>query len=625
MSPTYIKFYGPCAAVMIFLLSAACSHAPIGRDQSAVSLRDSDSQEPVVARAPSAAFEKTTREILLQKIKDNAVSTLEQVPPLLSKSFVSNFTLKHGLMTDEKGALVLGPRGHLPEADVPGLGMHSEPLAPRAFVFDPYSAFIISYNGGKKSDGVTPQQGGDDLDTLSFDFNTKTFQLSKIAFPLQIQGQAVLSTQKCSLCHGDNGRPIFSMYPDWPRFYGSDNDELRLGQEPLSPEDPPSNFAGADAMTLKRRSVQLREFGFFHQFKDEVAPHNPRYSALFSSEAYGVHNFAESNSVYREYPYRSDVEQPGQELDASSVSRSFTRRAGLRFNLLTSRLLVQQVVRKIETHPRFSQYGNFFVYNMMRCGVETAAGGTPVAVMQKWNTPILSTLKEVENAGRIRYSKWNVQAVDDTQRLLPHGSFALPVVNGEKKLSLRESGKLLDYGQNLALFDLKINDIDMRFTYYHDSYLPENSYKDLCAGSAGKHCGDQVMQVGYLQNSYFNSYNDGSTTMDEHLTAELLTVLSRTNTELANYLKLRGPFAIRGLLNKYAGATFEKRMVYDREFFTQMDAYSKWFSLPYPMEAGFKDDHDSLFNLHHRAPFSTNYRESYENVCGLLKKKLMTP
>ncbi|MBY0452982.1 MAG: hypothetical protein K2P92_08100, partial [Bdellovibrionaceae bacterium] len=505
------------------------------------SLRDSDSQEPAVARAPSAAFEKTTRELLLQKIKDNGVTTLDQVPPLLSKSFASNFTIKHGLMTDENGAPIHGPRGHLAEPDVPNLGMHSEPLSPRAFVFDPYSAFIISYNGGKKADGVTPQQGGEDLDTLSFDFNAKTFQLSKIVFPLQSAGVAPLSTQKCSLCHGENSRPIFSMYPDWPRFYGSDNDELRLGQEPLGAGDPPSDFKGADAMTIKRRDIQLREFAYFHKFKDEVAPHNSRFSPLFSSEAYGVHMFTEPSSTYREYPYRSDVEQPGEELDASSVSRSFTRRAGLRFNLLTSRLLVQQVVRKIETHPRFAKFGDFFVYNLMRCGVEApAAIATPVTVMQKWSAPLLGALAETEKSGALRYSKWNVAAQDDSQRLLPHGTFTLPVSNGQKSLSLREGGKLLDYGQNLALFDLKINDVDMRFTYYHDAYLPENSYKDLCAGSQGKHCGDQVMHVGYLQKSYFNSYNDGSTTMDEHLTAELLKVLSRSNPELANYLKARG-------------------------------------------------------------------------------------
>lgn len=611
---------------LLIFFSTACIQSPV-RDQSTEPtqvLGAATASSELTPRSP-AAFEKTTREQLIQKIRDNQVTTLDQVPPLLSKSFLSNFTIKHGLMADEKGVPIDGPRGHLAEPDVPGLGMHSEPLSPRAFVFDPYSAFIISYNGGKKSDGITPQQGGDDLDTLSFDFATKTFQLSKIVFPLQSPGVTALSTQKCSLCHGEKSRPIFSMYPDWPRFYGSDNDELRLGQEPLSPEDPPSDFSGADAMTLKRRSIQLREFAYFHQFKDEVAPHHSRFAPLFSSEAYGVHLFAEPNSVYREYPYRSDVEQPGQELDASAVSRSFTRRAGLRFNLLTSRLLVQQVVHQIETHPRFAQFGNFFVYNIMRCGVEAPTVSNPSAVMQKWSTPLLNTLKQVEASGVIRYSKWNTQAVDDSQRLIPYGSFQLPMVNGEKKLLLREGGSLLDYGQNLALFDLKINDVDMRFTYYHDAYLPENSYKDLCAGSKTKHCGDQVMQVGYLQRSYFNSYNDGSTTMDEHLTAELLKVLSRSNPELAAYLKARGPYAIRGLLNKYSGPTFEKRMVYDREFFTQMDDYSKWFSLPYPMEAGFKEDHDSLFNLHHRATFAPNYRESYENVCGLLKKKLLSP
>lgn len=607
------------------IFAVGCIHQKkIGQQTSAYPEAQPNDGSESVSRELAQTGGGMSREALLSIIGRNEVTQLDQVPGLLTKEFLSNFTLKHGLMVDEQGREIRGPRGHLPEGDVPGLGQHSEPLAPRVFVFDPGTGFSISYNGGTRADRLTPQEGGQTLDTMSFDFNTKTFQLSKIDFPLQVAGRATPNSQNCTLCHGPQNRPIFSMYPDWPRFYGSDNDELRFGQPRLKPDDPPSDFSRANAMDLMRRDIQLREYRYFHQFKDEVVPNHPRYTPLFSPAAYNVHRFTVTNDNYQEYPYRSDVEQPGVALDASAVSRSFTRRAGLRFNLLYSRLLVQQVVQKIKTHPRFTEYAPFFVYNLMRCGVETNAGNVTkqTAVMRAWQPRVLAALKEVEEKQSIPYFHWNMDDTNEATRLVRVGYFQLP--NGQ--LTLRERGSLLDYGQNLALFDLKINDVDMRFTYYHEAYKPENAYKNLCDNlPAGKDCGDQVMQVGYLQKSYFNSYNDGSTTMDEHLVAELLKVMAQSDVALANYLKQRGPFAIRGLLNKYAGATFEARMVYDREFFTQMDSYSKWFSLPYPMPAGYKADMKSFYNLHHRAPFSQNYLDSYNGVCGMLERKLTTP
>lgn len=540
-------------------------------------------------------------------IRDNNVSEIDQLIPLLPKKFLSNFTIKHGLMN-------LGPRGHLAEGDVNGLGLHSEPLAPRTFVFDTATGFVISYNGGKKHDG-TPQEGGQTLDTMSFDFNSKTFQLSKIDFPLRVAGQAQPNSNTCTLCHGDNNRPIFSMYPDWPRFYGSDNDELKLG------EGNPSAINGVrDTITRRRFEVQAEERRYFHEFRNSVVPQHPRYAPLFDPAAYGIHRFPVSNSQYPEYPYRSDVEQLGESLDASAVSRSFTRRAGLRFNLLYSRLLVQQVVDKIKKHPRFPTYGKFFVYNIMRCGIE-AQPNRGTQIMQTWSAPLQRTLTEVQSSRRIEHKVWNEYATADSERLVHDSYFTLP--NGQLTVL---DGKLLRYDQNLALFDLKLNDVDMRFTYYHPAYLPKNAFKDnkkLCEDSDAD-CSAHVMSVGYLQKWYFNSYNDGSTTMDEHLTAELLKVLAESDSSLAQILRQRGAYAIRGLLNKYSGSTFEARMVYDREFFTQMDALSKWFSLPYPMVGDFRRNQNSFYNLHHRAGFSSNYRDSFNAVCGHLERRLAT-
>lgn len=539
---------------------------------------------------------KMSESALLQIIKDGNVTELDQVPALLPKSFLSNFTIKHGLMVD-------GPRGHLAEADIPGLGQHSTPLAPRAFVFDPYTGFAISYNGD------VHQIGGQSLDTLSFNKETKEFRLVKIDFPLSEPGVAKVNSQNCTLCHGPNNRPIFSMYPDWPRFYGSDNDELRLG------EFPEKDFVGADAMTLLRRQIQTREFKEFVSFKsDIVGGGHPRYVPLFDPQAYAVHGFNVANADYPEYPYRSDVEQPGKDLNASDVSRAFTRRAGLRFNLLYSRLFVQHVVKKIKMHPRFENYGRFFVYNLMRCAPER---GNKPDVMNAWSERVRSALTEVQDTREVQYQVWNPLEAEEAKRLVTTGSFQLP--GGQLSLLARSS--LLDYGQNLALFGLKINDVDMRFTYHHPAYAPDKAFRDLCPG--GGLCSDQVMHVGYLQNHYFNSYNDGSTTMDEHLTANLLLALAEKDKDLAGYLKKRGPFAVRGLLNKYSGETFKDRLVLDREFFTEMDNLSRWFSLPYPLAKGDKENPMSFFNLHHRATFSDNYRQSFDGVCDHLEKKLV--
>jgi hypothetical protein len=124
------------------------------------------------------------------------------------------------------------------------------------------------------------------------------------------------------------------------------------------------------------------------------------------------------------------VEQPGKELVASDVSRAFTRRAGLRFNLLYSRLFVQQVVEKIKTHPNFEKFGRFFVYNTMRCGPETKKS---TAVLSAWGPQIQSVLTSVEQTKSIAYQKWDPTNADPAQRTTTVGYFKRP----NRKLSLR--------------------------------------------------------------------------------------------------------------------------------------------------------------------------------------------
>lgn len=537
--------------------------------------------------------------------KNNAVE-LDQVPRLFTPAFLSNFIVKHGMEHD-------GPRGHKLEHDVPGFGIHAAPEKPRIYVFNPGTGMVVSYNSDKD------QQGGDTLDVMTYEEASKSVQFRKLEFPIQ-NGQYNLSDQSCVLCHGGAGknekiRPIFSMYPDWPRFFGSDNDELVLGLRYPTPESIP---AGTDVVTRERIKMQHLEHDSFMKFKFEIAPRHPRYAPLFSEAAYKTHGFPEKPEQYKEYPYRSDVELIGEKLDPSDVSRAFSRRAGLRFNLFTSRLNVKQVVNGIVSQKeQFAKFGTFFVYNIMRCGPETSDN----RVIQKWTPVLVEALKKVEADQSIQYQVWDPAGVAAGRPLAEAGHFTLD--HGNLTL-IGKKRALLEYGENLALFGLKINDVDMRFTYYHPDYLPKNAYRDLKP--------IDVMQVGYLDmcgdangrcEKYFNAYNDGSTTMDEHLTANLLLELGKTNKAIGDFMKKNGASTARGLLDKYSGSTFENRLKLDRPFFQKMDSMSKWFSLPYPYQKGDEGRATTFIEMHHRAPFNSTYQANYKAACAILEKELM--
>lgn len=542
----------------------------------------------------------------LETLKRNNVTELDQVPGVLSPVFLSNFIVKHGMEH-------AGPRGHKFEHDVPGLGIHAEVEKPRIYVFSPSSGAAISYNGDRS------QQGGESLDLMTYEESTKSFQFGKVDFPIQA-GQYKLNRESCNLCHGGVGpneksRPIFSMYPDWPRFFGSDNDELVLARKYPNEASIPTK---TDSVTRERIRMQHIEHDAFFRFKYQIAPQHPRYAPLFSAAAYATHGYPEKPESYQEYPYRSDVELIGQKLDPSDVSRAFARRAGLRFNLLYSRLNVRQVVNTIVSQKeQFDQFGTFFVYNIMRCAPELSSD----AVIRRWTPRLTDALKKVEAERSIEYRFWDARNASSGRPLTEQGTFALDqgrlTLIGQKKA-------LLHYGQNLALFRLKINDVDLRFSYYHEDYLPQNAYRNLKP--------IDVMQVGYLDmcgsssntcEKYFNSYNDGSTTMDEHLTANLLLELGKKNKIIGDFMKKNGASVNRGLLDKYSGGTFTNRLKLDRKFFEQMDRLSKWFSLPYPYQKGDDGIATKFIEMHHRAPFNSTYQANYKAACGILEAELL--
>ncbi|MBY0451634.1 MAG: hypothetical protein K2P92_01280, partial [Bdellovibrionaceae bacterium] len=396
------------------------------------------SSHAIVARN-EAPFDRAG---LIQLIQNNpSVTQLDQLVPLLPGPFRLNFTLKHGVKR-------IGQNGHLTE-DLANKSLSADPLAPRAILWDERSGFMISYNGGLET-----QKFPNRLDLLSFDKTTKTFSLEEINFPIQ-PGQPGLTTSDCKSCHGTNSRPIFAMYPDWPSFYGSINDEL----------------------TDTKSIVQQKELADYKQFVASAHTNN-RYAPLYDLGNYQKYmKDINGNSVpfFATFPYRQDVSTvPGD------ISRAFTFRASLRAGIIMHRLQVQMIANKVLTHPNYPKYNRFFAFNTMMCPITKAATTTPkLQAYQK-----------------------------DLQTLL-----AQPI-------KVRKNG-LIDYTQALAIFGLKLQDADMRYSATHPSGYA-NPSMDITQPQ-------HIMEFGYIDGYYFNSYFDGSATFDELIAAALVKNLTPMN------------------------------------------------------------------------------------------------
>jgi hypothetical protein len=429
------------------------------------------------------------------------VTTLEQVPAILPDEFLMNFVLKHGVQ--RKGA-----NGHLVETKV---SQSADPLAPRAIIFDERTGFTVSYNGG-----LPEQTANQRLDIMSFDHGTKKFDLQQIDFPIQ-GGHPNPSTSDCVKCHGPNMRPIFAMYPDWPAFYGSENDEL-----------------------TNTTAVQKIEFADYQKFLKTTVTTNPRYAALYSPAR--VQTYL-GRKIYPSFPYRPDVST-----DVHNVSRAFAFRPELRIGVLYNRLNAQFLESKIKSHPRYDEFAPYFLFNLLQCSWQDGNK----ASAQKWLTKVKTALK------------------------------------AEPKLL---SGRLLDYRQNWSLFDLGLNDVDIRYSYNHEGYNNNDASK-------------KVMETGYI-GRYFNAYFDGSATIDELVAASVYEDLA------AKTPALRGKVTEWGLVAKYQHLS--ERFEYDENFFRQMDKLGKWIEMPYPKQLG---------GVHHREAFTPAFAAEYKSLCTALENTI---
>lgn len=444
------------------------------------------------------------------------LKSLDQLPAALPKDFVVNFTLKHGKLRD-------GERGHLVERDV---SQSSDPLAPRVIMWDERSGFTVSYNGG------TPgQTEGQRLDVLEFDGATKAFRLSGLEFngrsaPVyQTDADIAEPGRKCARCHGPTFRPIFSMYPDWPSFYGSDNDEL----------------------TDTSKEVQAIELRDYRAFTADVATRRlPRYLPLFDRD--NVRTQFRGTELYPTFPYRQNTDTA-----IRAVSRAFAFRPSLRLGILQNRLMAQNAAARIAQHPNASTFGPLFLHGLLEC---------------RWSDP-----SALQNSGWIDRVK---TAIGRTPRTVA-------------------GGRTLHYRDLLALFGLDVRDIDIRYSYNHSGYENEDATT-------------KVMEVGYIDGEYWNSYFDGSATIDELLAMHVAKALSTSSVRGLD----RHITSPDGLVVKYS--RLAERYAFDENFFEEMDRKGTWIPIPYPRER--------IHDLHHREGYPERFSTQHRALCGALETHL---
>jgi hypothetical protein len=455
--------------------------------------------------APSLLVSGPNESFIEQLIHDQNVGSLEELVGKLPESMRRNFVLKHGLLR-------AGERGHQVEKKV---SQSSDPELPRAILWNENSGFTISYNGGGEK-----QTANQRADMLSFDPSEKAFHLREIDFPLteaEIRDRhhsVIKDDAACKECHGPLQRPIFAMYPDWPSFYGSDNDELN------NPKAP-------------HQQAELRDY---QNFRAHAAVRNLRYSPLFDEDlvqrSYGM-------PMWDTYPYRQNTSE-----EAKSVSRAFAFRPGLRLGILYNRLNADLVFAKMKSHPNYAKYGLFTLHSLLQCS---------------WNPKDAAARRVI------------------AEKIAADSKHA-PVWIGKDSLQLH-------YHQIWNLFDLKINDVDIRYSYNHEGYGTIDASKN-------------IMAPGYI-GRYFNAYFDGTATIDELISAKLLTDLS------TRYPSLRGKYQLRGLTEKYKHLT--ARFQHDEKLFKNYDRLGLWFAMPYAK---------AVFAPHHRESYSAEMQQQYQNVCA---------
>src|SRR5262249_43588128 len=136
-----------------------------------------------------------------------------------------------------------------------------------------------------------------------------------------------------------------------------------------------------------------------------------------------------------------------------------------------NRLVAQMTAKRITDHPNFAKFREFFLHGLIEC---------------RWSS-----------AQALQSSGW----LDQVQSVI--GAAPRTVAGG----------KTLHYRDLLKIFDLGVHDVDIRYSYNHPGYDNDDA-------------SNKLMETGYIDNTYWNSYFDGSATIDELLALHLYETLS---------------------------------------------------------------------------------------------------
>lgn len=626
-------------------LSAACkggggsegSKAPVGGHDAAPTA--AAATDPCAQPRPSTdlqAFLCAARAAPL----DRDVLRISDVIARLPGRFRRSFTLKHGVAQSKL-------RGHPPASR--RLSTSADLDFPRVLMWDEVSGFSISFNGGLvASDGTGREQSAANrLGILTYDDKTHAFELWALDIPLEKKDGAwraepyriTEGKDRCKRCHGPRSRPIWPMYPDWLGFYGSDNDELTKGtaHQTLEREfhgyvrecvaaretdattckklaararkrakttGPRKGRSHADRSDTRRRYATLfdasmtrhlhevftaldhqaiRAFLLARAAGDSKRPAKARLGAATLAIARGTDATALQAwlglEVHASFPYR-----PNHAGQLAEASRAFFHRPNSRLGFLYNRLNARNLMEAIRAHPSYREHPELITFAFMDCSWADTPGATWANAYAK-----LAATAKAELARR--------------KMALP------PAGSGDNRIL---------YPALLATVGLALRDVDIRFSYGNRRFAPfDASYTEPTMAAT-------PMSLGYIAyrakdhnrsvngaTRYFNSYFDGSASLDELLVAHMLADLAAADPVYADL------YVLNSLYEKYAAVT--SRWALDAAFLTQMDAVSKWFPLPYP---------NHLFHVHHRQSFKqrrdrkVQLAAQHRAVCQRLRDKL---
>jgi hypothetical protein len=138
------------------------------------------------------------------------VDSISELVPLLPRELRENFTFVYDSRSPFRAGI--------------------SPEFPRVILFTNDARLVLTFIGDDR------QPGAELLETMSFDYESASFELHAYLLPAGERKSWRPSAEeaRCARCHGADARPIFDSYPLWPGYYGSVQDTFphdRIGQK----------------------------------------------------------------------------------------------------------------------------------------------------------------------------------------------------------------------------------------------------------------------------------------------------------------------------------------------------------------------------------------------------------